>query len=301
MPSFVKITAAGNDFVLLDGRQPASQPACELARDLCPRRLSVGADGLLVVSPGHEEDGSPRWEVVHHEPDGGRTFCLNGVRGAAAWLVASGAAPAQDKLRLRCEGVELTARVRGASDRWEVSVAVPAPEHPTPREVALPEGVLVLGTFVDVGNPQLVVVLDDAEQLEAPDLMRRGRSLRWSEAFPEGTNVSFVAPGGPGGAWRIRTYERGVEGETLACGTGVVAAAAALLRAPCHAAVLPAGGRLPALGGAADGLATPRTLAFWTRAGDRLDVTFPAGAESARVWASGPVRLVARGEAWAAA
>jgi diaminopimelate epimerase len=102
-------------------------------------------------------------------------------------------------------------------------------------DVEIPVGVDGLPTVADerwlcfgtVGVPHLVVRVDD---LEAVDLPRRGRALRFDPATgPDGANVNFVAPGGASGEpWRIRTYERGVEGETLACGTGTVAAAIAL-------------------------------------------------------------------------
>src|SRR5690606_5263147 len=105
----------------------------ELARELCPRRLAVGADGLLVVAP----TGEAGYELSHYEPDGNRTFCLNGCRAAAAWLVGSGVAPADAKLRLRSEGVELVARAQGASDRWDVAALVPSPERLEPCQVAL--------------------------------------------------------------------------------------------------------------------------------------------------------------------
>jgi len=288
MVPFAKYTAAGNDFVLVDegalgGRAPASA-----ARDLCRRRLGVGADGLLVVRRADEG-----LDVAHFEPDGARTFCLNGCRVAAAW----GGPGATDgaAIELRCEGTRVPARVAGDGASWDVWASVPAPPACAPRQVELPEGVVVLGTLVDAGNPQFVVVLDDEPSLEDPALMRRARALRWSAEFDGGTNVTFVAPR-EGGGWRLRTYERGVEGETLACGTGAVAAAWALTR-DARAAAIASGARSRAQvpPGVASTVAPPRELAFRAQSGDSLDVLLPAGAGSARVWARGPVRLVATG------
>ena len=116
-------------------------------------------------------------------------------------------------------------RCDGTSDQAEIRL--PDAEIPVGLDglaAAADESWLAFGT---VGVPHLVVRVDDLERV---DLARRGRALRFDPATgPEGANVNFVAPGvGGGEPWRIRTYERGVEGETLACGTGTVAAAIAL-------------------------------------------------------------------------
>lgn len=278
---FVKLSASGNDFVLIDGRHGLPRPAAELAERFCPRQLSVGADGLLVL----EADD----QVAHYEPDGSRTFCLNGVRAAASWLVASGQSEGGRELILRCEDQELEVHVDCSQLEFEVSVALPRPLDVDARSVTLPQGVVVHGIAVDVGNPQFVVLLDHADQLDDPRLMERARALRWATAFPDGTNVAFVGSRG-GSDYRVRSYERGVEDETLSCGTGIVAAACALVEAPAlvMASVPPGQG----------GPSEPLTLRFHTESGDVQRVCFPDGRSSPRVWSTGPVRILYQAELW---
>ena len=278
MLPFVKLTAAGNDFILVDARDPLPASPAELARRLCPRQVALGADGLLVIDEGPE--------VSHYEPDGSRTFCLNGVRAAAAWWVASGQSERGRELSMLCEEELCEVHVDCSQLEFEVSVGVPRPLDLEVRSVTLPQGVMVHGVFVDVGNPQFVVVLETSEQLDDPHLMQRGRAIRWATAFPEGTNVAFVAPQG-GNEWRVRSYERGVEGETLSCGTGVLAAACALVETPSLVLV---GGQ----GASRD----PLTLRFEVESGETQRVCFPEGPESPQLWATGPVRILARGELW---
>ncbi len=130
-----------------------------------------------------------------------------------------------------------------------------------------------VGALVTVGVPHLVLRVEDLEQ---PDLMRRGCELRRDPVLgPAGANVNFVAPAnGEAGTWSLRTYERGVEGETLACGTGAVAAAAALARVGL--AALPVRVR--------------------TRSGRVLTVSAElAGGEARNVWLAGEGRLVFTG------
>lgn len=289
MIPFVRLSAAGNDFLLLDGRYGLPRCAAKLARELCPRRTALGADGLLVV------DGGTPWEVAHYEPSGERTFCLNGVRAAAAWLVAAGINETGQELVVRAEGQDLEVQVDCSDVVLEVAVAVPRPLDLEQRSVTLPEGLVVHGVFVDVGNPQFVVLLEVGAQLDDPHLMRRGRALRWShEAFPDGSNVNFVALDDaehrPEEEWRIRTYERGVEDETLSCGSGVLASACALASVPSLVLASSGGSNLPDQ--------RSLTLRFRTKGGDLQRVTFPDGPASPRVWASGPVQLLAKGELW---
>ncbi|MCA8924590.1 MAG: diaminopimelate epimerase [Planctomycetes bacterium] len=243
---FWKLDAGGNDFVLVEAARVGDAPG--LARQLCPRRSGVGADGLLVVERGLR----PR--VVHYDPDGSRSFCLNALRAVACWLRGRGEA-----------GARLTLET-DAGSRPIVDDAVWAPAAAGRQDLRV-EG--VRGSFVDVGNPQFVVELPDLEALEHPALMERGARLRWHPRFPQGTNVTFALR--RGAEVHVRTYERGVEGETLACGTGVVAAASVLLTAP--------------------------RATFVTRGGARLEVALErdAAGRLQGVWSSGPAKLVSWG------
>lgn len=264
MLPFAKVSATGNDFLLLRATG-LPEPAPALARRLCDRRRSLGADGLVTLR--RRRDGA--WRVIHLEPDGARTFCLNALRGVAAWARAAGRWDGAAPLRLLTDAGPVS--VCEAAVGFEVELAPPRALEL--RRVALDDGGAVEGTWVDVGNPQLVVVLPDGAALEAADLMDLGRALRWHPAFLGGTNVDFVAR--VAGEWRVRTYERGVEGETLACGSGVVATACALARA----------------GG------TPSSI--WrlrTRGGEVHTVRLEAEGERwTRVASAAPAEVVARG------
>jgi diaminopimelate epimerase len=267
MLPFVKVTATGNDFILLEAAAIAAAGRVEaVARELCPRRTGVGADGLVIVrAPDADPDGA--WEVTHLEPNGDRTFCLNALRGVAAWATWAGRWPEGAGGLLRTE-VGLVP-LRPSPDGWEAALPLPrSVEQITLDDLDGP----LQATLLDVGNPQLVILLEDPAQLEAPNLMERGRRLRWRlDLFPDGANVDFVVREGADRV-RLRTFERGVEDETLSCGTGVLATACALLERD---------------GGA--------SLRCHTRGGEVQVVTLdPAGD---KVWSAAPARVVARGEA----
>ena len=219
---FFKMTGSGNDFVMLDGRFTSAErwPATRVAA-ICDRRSGVGADGLVILAP----DGPGRVRMTYWNSDGSRAaMCGNAALCSTSLAVYLELAEPGELCLLTDAGV-VPARSNGKPDGAEIRL--PDAEIPAPVESLEPgpgERWLALGS---VGVPHLVVRVDD---LEAVDLPRRGRALRFDPAVgPQGANVNFVAPGGSAGEpWRIRTYERGVEAETLACGTGTVAAAVAL-------------------------------------------------------------------------
>lgn len=258
---FVKVSATGNDFLLLRG--PLGGLEADMARRLCDRRRSVGADGLAIVT--RCRDGTLR--VVHREPDGARTWCLNALRGVAAWALRAGRWDGREPLRLLTDAGPVAVRRRGLA----FEVELPPPRSIGERRLEL-EGRSIAATFVDVGNPQLVVLLHDEAAFEADELMALGRALRWHPDIAGGTNVDFVLDGDQP---RVRTYERGVEGETLACGSGIVASACALARAAGH----PAG-----------------TWRLTTRGGETQVVTLEADRGGwTRVWSAAAAEVVASG------
>jgi diaminopimelate epimerase len=203
---FWKLSGAGNDFVLLSGL-PRGRSGAALARALCDRRLGIGADGLLVMDKGA---GRPR--LRYWNADGSAAFCGNGSRCGALWASwkgwAKGKAFALDSNRGRLN-VALTGKGRA-----EVSM---------PAVSRLRLGMDVDGYkvhYVDTGVPHAVVFIH-SDKIDVDSL---GRKLRRHRAFGKaGANVDFVSAAK--GRLHVRTYERGVEAETLACGTGVVAAA----------------------------------------------------------------------------
>lgn len=219
---FYKIHGNGNDFILIDNRRSIlkSRNLGGLAMQVCHRNRSVGADGLIVIVPSKKADF--KWRFFN--ADGSEAeMCGNGSRCAARFATIKRIAPKNMTFEtlagiIHAEVKKETVRVQltGASG-LRMNVAVPLSGHTR------------TGYFINTGVPHLVYL---SENLKGEDVQAVGKATRWHEVFkPAGTNVNFVQIDGPHKLC-IRTYERGVEGETLACGTGAVAAAliAAALR-----------------------------------------------------------------------
>ncbi len=227
LPSrFVKMAGGGNDFLLFeaDGRSLSEEDRRRVAR-LCRRGLSVGADGALFLSGGDEG----RIHLDYFNADGGlASFCANGTRCAARYAVSrrlvAGSLPV-----LETGWAVIPAEVANS----EVTLKLPPfplPAEPVPISG---ENLPPTGIPIEVGVPHLVVfVTGDLEELPIKHL---APPLRRHPAFPDGANVNFVKVTGPHSI-AVRTYERGVEGETLACGSGVVASA---IVAACQGFVTP--------------------------------------------------------------
>jgi diaminopimelate epimerase len=215
----VKMSGAGNDFVVLDAAAAArvGPHLGDWVRRVCRHGVSVGADGVLVVEPA----GAGRVRVRFLNPDGSEAFCGNGSRCAARFAQRRGFAGAT--MRLETAAGELSAEVRGA----RVRLSLPPPEDH--GELALEAcGERVTGRHVVAGAPHFVTFTDRPAHWP---LERIGPVLRRHPRFdPGGTNVD-VAGIEPDGRIAVRTWERGVERETLACGSGAVAVAFAAHRA----------------------------------------------------------------------
>jgi len=224
------MSGAGNDFVVLEAGTAAAIPDLPaFARRVCRRGVSVGADGVLVVGP---EDGAVR--VLFLNPDGGEAFCGNGSRCAARFAVLRGWG--SDALRLRTAAGEVEARISGE----RVRLSLPPPVDHGPWRGSIGAQALE-GRRIVAGVPHLVI---EVEEAAAAPLDRWGPVLAHHADFGEaGTNVDVVASR-PDGALAIRTWERGVEGETLSCGSGAVAGAhfLALQGGPAEVQVVPASG-----------------------------------------------------------
>jgi len=201
---FEKIEACGNDFVML-----RSFPGKAATIAVCDRHHGIGADGVMILNEG----AADVIRLDHYDADGSRSFCLNGVHAALRWLAESGLLPAGGAVE--SEGVSLRF-VKDDPPRLSLEKRPFAPR--TWRDPS--SGEAIEGYFVDVGNPQFVL-LDTLEPDRFRALAPHVRHDR--SAFPAGVNVNLVYPAD--GEWRIHTFERGVEGFTLACGTGMLAAA----------------------------------------------------------------------------
>ncbi len=265
--AFYKMTGSGNDFVMVDGRlSPPEQWTPARIAAACDRRAGVGADGLVTLAP---ESAGVR--MTYWNADGSRpAMCGNAALCSARLAARLGMAP-ESGIRLLTDAGPVDSRCVGAGDLAEIRM----PDTPVPAPVsaiALEAGERVVW-LVSVGVPHLVVLVPD---VAAVDVERRGRVLRHHPAAGfEGANANFVAgPSVPGAPWLVRTFERGVEAETLACGTGTVAAALALA---AHCGV-------------------PLPLEFRSWGGEPLTVRARVSAAvAADVWLGGQGRLVFTG------
>lgn len=216
--AFAKYEGAGNDFILIDNRDGGFTPEAALIARLCDRHFGIGADGLMTLAHNAEIDCSMRY----YNADGSLgEMCGNGARCFALFAEHLGIG-GETKFFDATDGLH-TARIRrtkGAAGEIEVGMTAV-------REIRTGDG----WWFLNTGVPHYVEFVDDTDAI---DVCARGRAIRYDTArFPQGTNVNFVQEVGPG-MIRMRTYERGVENETLACGTGATAAAivAAFTRQP---------------------------------------------------------------------
>jgi len=217
---FFKMTAGGNDFLVFDNRQVILSPdqIGDFVRRVCTRALSVGGDGVILLEGSRQADVRARF----FNPDGRPTFCGNGARCAARIAYLKGMAPA--RMTIETDLMVHQAEVRGP----EVSFEMRDPQRFDAGVEVEAGGETFRGTFVDTGVPHFVVfrAVRSEESMET-----LGGALRSHPRFaPAGVNVNFVQSTAEGGL-AIRTFERGVEGETLACGTGCVAAALAAVAA----------------------------------------------------------------------
>jgi len=222
---FWKLTAAGNDFVCIDNRTGRfdslladDDARAHFARRVCQRGHGVGADGVIFASPPEIEEVA---DIAAHflEADGSDCeLCGNGTGCFVRFVVDSGIVPDQETRILTQAGVVLGCLV----DDPYVRVCIPSPEGLVLDHELLVEGQPVLYDFAIAGIPHAVVYVDD---LEGVNVAQLGFAMRHHEAFqPRGANVNFVKILDVGEI-EVRTFEFGVEGETLACGTGSSTAA----------------------------------------------------------------------------
>lgn len=215
MLQFWKMNGAGNDFVVLDNRDQALSLTGEQIARLCQRQRGVGADGLLAVEPA--QNGAD-YRMRYYNADGGEAeMCGNGARCFARFVnfLESGSLA---KTTFETQAGVIEAEFQGEQVRIQLS---------TPHGLQLNESLNLDGVphtvhSLNTGVPHALVFVDD---LASTEVRRFGAAMRYHEHFaPKGTNANFVQVIEPGHI-AIRTYERGVEDETLACGTGMVACA----------------------------------------------------------------------------
>ncbi len=264
---FMKMSGSGNDFILIDHRKPIldEDKMKDFARKVCQRRVSVGADGLILIERSEKADF--KWRFFN--ADGSEAeMCGNGGRCAArfAWLKGI----TGPSLTFETIAGILSAQVNGKRVKLEMT---------KPFGLRLDETILIEGkkqtlSSINTGVPHVVIFLED---FKGVDVVRAGKAIRYHPHFaPAGTNANFVRVENYS-QLSIRTYERGVEDETLACGTGAVASA---------------------LVAAFKGLVkSPVSIKTW--GGEILTVYFEIEAgEIKRVFFEGDVHIVYEAEMW---
>jgi diaminopimelate epimerase len=208
------MVASGNDFVAIDNRKQSLKNIRQFARRVCNRNFGVGADGVLLLEKSKIAD--IRMRIINSdgsEPD----MCGNGSRCAA--LYAHKILGFDRKFTMETKA----GLIQCAINTWTVQVQLTDSTQYRSLSHLKVSGKEVSYYFVNTGVPHTVIIIDD--DLESVPVEELGREIRNHSKFqPAGTNVNFVKKSGPR-SLKVRTYERGVEGETLACGTGSTAAA----------------------------------------------------------------------------
>jgi len=213
---FVKMSGSGNDFVMVDARRkaPGELTDPKVIDRLCARATGIGADGIVFLEPSDKADV----KLVYLNRDGTLAdLCGNATLCTTRLAVRLGAAKAE-ALAIETGAGIIRARILDDGNP-EIDLNEVAEVRAEAAEIP-PEGTERRIGYAKPGIPHLVIEVPDVAQV---DVVGRGRPLRYHRSLPHGANVNFVS--GQGDDWAIRTYERGVEGETFACGTGAIASA----------------------------------------------------------------------------
>ena len=213
--TFIKMSGSGNDFIIVDNREKVVKDDYlhGFISRICRRKMSVGADGFILIEPSDKTDF--KWRFFNS--DGSKAeMCGNGARCAARFAYVNGIAG--QNLSFETEAGVVIGQVK--DNRAKVKMPDPV-ELRLDFSIELKNGPVKVCS-VNTGVPHVVVMNESIEDINVFDF---GREIRLHEAFaPAGTNVNFICQQEQGHL-AIRTYERGVENETLACGTGSIAAA----------------------------------------------------------------------------
>lgn len=215
---FTKMSGAGNDFVLVDNRKELIRDGARAARLMCDRHTGIGADGLLLL----ESSSRAAYRMIYYNADGSYGgMCGNGGRCIAAFAIQNGIAPERHEF----EALDFIYRAERAGSEMVLDMKDPSNIR---EKVVLPlKGKTVNAFFVDTGSPHVVIAARQLGRrgLSGVDVATLGQLIRRHKKFsPAGVNVNFVERN-EDNSLHVRTYERGVEAETLACGTGSIASA----------------------------------------------------------------------------
>ena len=262
---FCKMSGSGNDFIIIDNRKENLflSDVKQIVRQLCRRKLSLGADGLILLEPSNQADF--KWRF--YNSDGSRAeMCGNGARCVSRFAYLNNITGS--KLSFETDAGIIAAEVR--EEQVKIRMTDPV-ELELDRKFQLSNRVIT-ASFINTGVPHLVVEVDD---VNCVDVVALGKEIRYHNSFkPAGTNANFVSVLENEG-FSIRTYERGVEDETLACGTGCVASALVL----------------------AEKKGLPSPVDLKTRSGNHLRVYFSCNHDGFdRIYLEGDARVIGSGD-----
>jgi diaminopimelate epimerase len=263
---FYKMSGCGNDFIIIDNRNSVidEKERTSFIVGICRRKMSVGADGVILIEKSDAVDF--KWRF--YNADGSEAeMCGNGARCVARFAYLNGIAGLEMAFETLAGIVSAS-----VSETGQVKIKMTAPVNlHIDRQIVLTSGTYAIGS-VNTGVPHAVMVVDNIQDVPVTEM---GREIRFHPDFaPAGTNANFISVR-PDHIVSIRTYERGVEDETLACGTGCVASA---LITSCKF-----------------GLSSPVTLL--TRSGGYLRIYFTRQGDSfSDVFMEGDARVIYRGE-----
>jgi diaminopimelate epimerase len=226
---FYKLQAAGNDFILIDKnkflKDKGKRYLSAFAKKYCIRKQAIGADGLLVIESSVKGDFKMR---IFNADGTEAQMCGNGARCVALWKAYSANLGCNKKIKFDTRAgiieASLTSKVSGKKNLISARVKAKVTK-PFGLRKNIPLNILgrkIKVNFINTGVPHVVIFVDGLDDIEIEKI---ARPIRFHKQFsPEGANVNFVEPLGSEKI-KIRTYERGVEAETLACGTGSIASA----------------------------------------------------------------------------
>lgn len=268
---FTKMSGAGNDFLMIE-KLPAGVTPKNFAIRACDRTEGIGADGVIIVEKSRKKDFDFRMRIIN--ADGSEAeMCGNGARCFAAYVVRH-FKPSQKIFSFET----LSGKILGQAKNEEAIVRLTDPKNFEPDIPILINGRELHVSHIDTGVPHTVIFVKDLDQIDVNSI---GNQVRFHKAFePRGTNVNFVEPI-ESSLVNVRTYERGVEAETKACGTGTVASA-----------LLSYMTQYP------DASDTPKAqMRVQTSGGETLTVTFTIKNKIiSNVWLKGSARFICQGE-----
>jgi diaminopimelate epimerase len=213
---FTKMSGSNNDFIIVDNRRNSINQRATLARSVCQRRISVGADGLILVEKSEKAD----FRMRIFNPDGSEAeMCGNGARCAALY--------GSNRLFRQPRKTLLIETKAGILKAWIIGKDTVKIKMSQPKDIRINFSLKVGKhahnvSYINTGVPHAVIWVKD---IDKTDVCSLGKKIRYHSCFyPQGTNVNFIKIKDKNSIY-IRTYERGVEDETLACGTGSVASA----------------------------------------------------------------------------